>query len=106
VLLADEDLTNMEIVDHAPLNQMTIGVWLNRFIEENFHGIVRNRPRGATMIGARNDSNVKLRQQIIEIAITQKLEGGTHWSTRTLAAKLGTNSMFVSRVYRPSYSSS
>lgn len=100
VLLADEGLTNVEIADHVPLNQMTIGVWRNRFAEDGFDGIVKNRPRGATQNGSRDDSYVKLRQQIIEITTTQKPEGETHWSTRTLAAKLGTNSMFVSRVWR------
>ena len=100
VLLADEGLSNTEIAQHVPLNQMTIGVWRNRFIAQGFEGIAKNRPRGATMNGARDESYVKLRQQIIEITTTQKPEGETHWSTRTLAAKLGTNSMFVSRVWR------
>jgi len=75
VLLADEGLTNVEIADHVPLNQMTIGVCRNRFIEEGFDGIVKNRPRGATKNGARDDNYVKLRQQIIEITTTQKPEG-------------------------------
>ena len=100
VLLADEGLTNSEIAAHVPLNPMTIGVWRNRFAEEGFEGIAKNRPRGATMSGARDDSYVKLREKIIELTTTQKPEGETHWSTRTLAAKLGTNSMFVSRVWR------
>ena len=52
------------------------------------------------MNGTRDESYVKLRQQIIEVTTTQKPEGETHWSTRTLAAMLGTNSMHVSRVWR------
>lgn len=100
VLLADEGLTNSEIAAHVPLNPMTIGVWRNRFAEEGFEGIAKNRPRGATMSGARDDSYVKLRKKIIEITTNEKPEGETHWSTRTLARKLGTNSMFVSRVWR------
>lgn len=100
VLLADEGLTNTEIADHIPLNSMTVGVWRNRFSEEGFEGIAKNRPRGATMNGSRNDNYAKLRQQIIHITTTEKPDGGTHWSTRTLAQKLGTNSTFVSRVWR------
>jgi len=44
--------------------------------------------------------DAKLRQQIVEITTREKPEGATHWSTRTLAAKLGTNHKFVSRVWR------
>ena len=100
VLLADEGLSNLEIAKLIPLSSMTIGVWRNRFAEEGLEGIAKNRPRGATMYGARDDSYASLRKQIVEITTTEKPEGETHWSTRTLAAKLGTNSMFVSRVWR------
>ena len=100
VLLADEGLSNVEIAEHVPLNPMTIGVWRNRFADEGVEGIVKNRPRGSTMNGYRNEDYAKLRQRIVEITTTQKPASETHWSTRTLAAKLGTNSMFVSRVWR------
>lgn len=100
VLLADEGLTNMKIANRVPVNPMTISVWQNRFADEGLNGIVKNRSRGAIVNGARDDSYVKLLQKIIEVTTTEKPEGETHWITRTVAAKLGTNPMFVSRVWR------
>ncbi len=49
---------------------------------------------------SKNAEYAKLRQQIIEITTREKPEGATHWSTRTLAAKLGIHSTFVSQVWR------
>lgn len=100
ILLADEGLTNSEIAEHLPLGAQTIGLWRNRFSEGGIDAIEKNLPRGATMNGAKNADYAKLRQQIIEVTTKEKPEGETHWSTRTLAARLGTNSMFVSRVWR------
>jgi transposase len=100
VLLADEGLTNTEIAELAPMNAHSVGRWRNRYIEGGFDAIAKNRARGATMNGSRSASHARLRQRIIEITTTEKPVGETHWSTRTLAAKLGTNAMFVSRVWR------
>jgi len=100
VLLADEGLTNVEIAQFVPMNSHSVARWRNRFIEGGYDAIAKNRARGATMNGALNDSYAKLRKRIIEVTTTQKPVGETHWSTRTLAAKLGTNAMFVSRVWR------
>ncbi len=100
VLLADEGLTNTEITEYLPLCAQTIGLWRNRFSEGGIDAIEKNLPRGATMNGSRNADYARLRQQIIEVTTNEKPEGETHWSTRTLAAKLSTNSMFVSRVWR------
>ena len=100
VLLADEGLTNTEIAEHVPLSAHAIGRWRKRFSEEGLSGIEKNKPRGLTMNPSKNADYAKLRQQIVEITTREKPEGATHWSTRTLAAKLGTNHKFVSRVWR------
>jgi transposase len=100
VLLSDEGLTNTEIAEYVPMNAQSVGRWRNRYSEGGFDAIAKNRARGATMNGSRSAEHAKLRQRIIEVTTTQKPVGETHWSTRTLAAKLGTNAMFVSRVWR------
>ena len=100
MLLADEGLTNTEIAEHVPLSAHAIGRWRKRFSEEGLSGIEKNKPRGLTMNPSKNADYAKLRRQIVEITTREKPEGETHWSTRTLAAKLGTNHKFVSRVWR------
>lgn len=100
VLLADEGLSNVEIAEHVPLNAHSVGRWRNRFIEEGIAGINKDRPRGLSKNASINTDYAKLREQIIRITTQEKPEGDTHWSTRTLAKKLGTNHKFVSRVWR------
>lgn len=100
ILLADEGLTNTEIAEHVPLSAHAIGRWRKRFSEEGLSGIEKNKPRGLTKNPSINADYAKLRQQIVEITTREKPEGETHWSTRTLAAKLGINHKFVSRVWR------
>ena len=100
VLLADEGLSNIEIAEHVRLNAHSVGRWRNRFIEEGLSGIDKDRPRGLTKKASINADYAKLRTQIIRVTTKEKPEGDTHWSTRTLAKKLGTNHKFVSRVWR------
>ena len=49
---------------------------------------------------SKNAIYAKLRQRNIQITTLGNPEGETHWSTRTLAAKLDTNPSFVSRAWR------
>lgn len=100
MLLADEGLTNAEIAEYVPLSAHAIGRWRKRFSEEGLAGIEKNNPRGLTMNASKNAEYAELRQQIIEITTQEKPKGATHWSTRTLAAKLGIHSTFVSQVWR------
>ena len=100
VLLADEGLSNIEIAQQINLSRHAVGLWRKRFSEGGIEAITKNQPRGMSVNGSKNASYSKLRQQIVEVTTREKPEGETHWSTRTLVAKLGTNSMFVSRVWR------
>lgn len=101
VLLADEGLTNIEIAKHVPLNVQTIGRWRNRFAESGLAGIEKDLPRGANHGGADSVKQAILRKKVIKWTTDKdKLPAdSTHWTTRTLAAKLGTNHMFVARVW-------
>lgn len=100
VLLADEGLTNTEIAEQIPISAHAIGRWRKRFSEGGIEAMEKNKPRGLTMNPSKNAKYARLRQRIIEVTTREKPEGETHWSTRTLAAKLGTNHKFVSRVWR------
>lgn len=101
VLLADEGLTNVEIAKHVPLNVQTIGRWRNRFAESGLAGIEKDLPRGANHGGADSAKQAILRKKVIKWTTDKDKvpTDSTHWTTRTLAAKLGTNHMFVARVW-------
>lgn len=101
ILLADEGLSNNEIAERLPFSVHKIGRWRNRFAESGFKGIEKDLPRGANHGGADSKKQAKLRQRVIEYTTNKDRlpKGVTHWTTRTLATKLGTNHMFVSRVW-------
>jgi transposase len=100
VLLADEGLTNEEITQLIPVSAHKAARWRNRFSQDGLKGIAKNLPRGGNHGGANSHQQALLRQKIIEKTTNELPEGATHWSTRTLAAELGTNSSMVARVWR------
>lgn len=101
VLLADEGLTNEEIAKLLPFSIHKVARWRNRFADMGWQGIEKDRPRGDNYGGADCAKQAKLREQVIEYTTDKdKLPAGaTHWTTRTLAAKLKTNHSFIRRVW-------
>src|SRR5215468_7199704 len=71
----------------------TVRLWLKRFLEERLAGLF-SRHRGKTI----EPKSVKLEARILAAARHKPTDGSTHWSTRKLAAELGTNHTRVARV--------
>jgi hypothetical protein len=74
---------------------MLVGKWRKRFAESEIAGIAKDAPRGGRKPTARN----AIAGRIIEWTLQKKPVNATHWSTRTLAAELGTSSSMVNRVW-------
>ena len=102
VLLADEGLTNNEILERLPFSIHKIARWRNRFAEPGLEGVEKDLPRGGNHGGADSAKQARLRKQIIEYTTNKEKgpKGATHWTTRTLAAELNTNHMLVARVWK------
>jgi transposase len=100
VLLAAEGLPNYKIAEHIGIDVNKVGRWRNRYAREGFPGIEKDRPRGANHGGKDEGEQAKLRSLIIKKTTTEKPEGATHWSTRSLAAALDTSHQFVAKVWR------
>jgi transposase len=71
----------------------TVRLWLKRFREERLAGLF-SRHRGKIA----GQQSAKLEAQILAAARQRPKDGSTHWSTRKLAAELGTNHTRVARV--------
>ncbi len=96
VLLAAEGLTNLEIAAELGVDRILVGRWRKRFAEKGIKGIEKDLPRGGRKPSARR----KIESAIIEATVNGAPKNATHWSTRTLAAHLGTTQSMVSRVWR------
>jgi transposase len=100
VLMASEQMTNGMIAEKLSINKATAGLWRNRYVEEGFEGLLKDRTRGCNHGGKDSEEQEKLRQLIIQKTTTENPTGQTHWSTRTMAKEMGTTHSFVNRVWR------
>lgn len=100
VLLADEGLSNGEIAELLPLSAHKAGRWRNRYADKGYGGIAQDLPRGKNHGGKSTRKQALLRKKIIEKTTQEKPVNATHWSTRTLAAELGTSHTFVAKVWK------
>lgn len=95
VLAAAQGLSNTEIAEDFRITMPTVGKWRRRFLEDRLEGLVDEPRPGAPR---------SLTDEQIEEAITTTLEStpanATHWSTRSLAKKLGLSQTAVSRIWR------
>ena len=96
VLLAAEGRENRDIAAELGITRATVARWRIRFAARGIAGIQKDAPRGGRPPKARDE----LAARIVEMTTRQKPADATHWSTRTLARALGTNSSMVSRVWR------
>jgi transposase len=96
VLLAAEGKQNRQIAEELDTDRMLVGKWRDRFAEKGLAGIVKDAPRG----GRKPKAREALEARIVEWTTQKKPANATHWSTRTLAAELGTNHALVNRVWR------
>ena len=96
VLLAAEGKTNVAISALLGIERTIVGRWRKRFAERGLPGIEKDLPRGGRKPSIRN----KLARAILRMTTQETPKDATHWSTRTLAAALGTNRSMVHRVWR------
>lgn len=100
VLLASEELNNGEIAERMSISAHKVGRWRNRFAENGLKGIEKDLPRGGNHGGKKSQTQAQLRKKIIEKTTQENPPNATHWSTRMLAAEVGTSYSFVGRVWR------
>jgi transposase len=96
VLAAVEGKTHAAIARELSTDPGLVGRWRRRFADEGLAGIEKDAPRGGRPATARG----QLAGRIVEWTTQRKPKNATHWSTRTLAAELGTNRAMVNRVWR------
>jgi transposase len=96
VLLAAAGKMNKEIVAELGTGMKTVCLWRNRFVKSGLQAIEKDAPRG----GRPSDARAEMAAQIVRVTTTEKPPGATHWSTRSLAAHLGTSPAMVQRVWK------
>lgn len=95
VLMAADGFENLEIAERLNTSRQTVGMWRQRYVEKGRAGILKDAPRGGRPNAARSAAE----RRIIEVTTQEKPEKATHWSTRSLAKKLGVSRAMVHRVW-------
>ena len=87
VLAAADGETNQAIAAELRCHPTTVGKWRTRFAEKRLDGLLDEPRPGQPR---------KITDEVVEAVIVATLEttppdGSTHWSTRSMAAKVGLN---------------
>ena len=96
ILLAGDGIENQQIAERLDTSRQTVGLWRQRYVEKGRAGIEKDAPRG----GRPNDARRAAERRIIEVTTQEKPRKATHWSTRSLAKKLGLSRAMVHRVWQ------
>lgn len=95
VLLAARGLQNQDIAFELATSVHTVSLWRTRFVRQGISGILKDASRpGRPRVDRR-----ELEQRIIEKTTQGRPRNATHWSTRTMAAEMGVDHVFVHRVW-------
>src|SRR5437870_900522 len=88
VLLAADGASDKDIAQALDTDRRVAARWRARFLSAGIDGLMQDATRPGRPRTARAAVNV---QEVVRLTLEETPDGSTHWSTRTLAAHLGTN---------------
>jgi len=97
VLLAASGMSDEDIAHKLGIDRRVPARWRARFLSSGVDGLLQDATRPGRPRTARKPANV---EQLVRITLEETPAGATHWSTRTLAAHLGTSASAVGRIWR------
>src|ERR687884_67853 len=95
VLACAEGASNAEVGQRLGISRPTLTKWRSRFVARRLEGLADEpRPGAARTI---TDEQV---EQVLVVTLETTPKDATHWSTRSLARKLGMSPSAISRIWR------
>ena len=95
ILECARGISNVEVGRKLKTSNFTVGFWRNRFIRGGIDSLYDEpRPGMPRKIG---DDQV---EKVVKVTLERRPKGATHWSTRTMARKVGMSQSAVSRIWR------
>src|SRR3954463_7152471 len=88
--------TNQAVARRERVTPQTVGKWRQRFVERRLDGLV-DEPRPGQ---PRTITDEHVEQVIVKTLEDRPPDGGTHWSTRKMAAATGLNQTAISKIWR------
>ena len=97
VLLAAGGVSDKDIALALDIDRRVAARWRARFLAAGVDGLLQDARRPGRPRSARAAVS---EEQVVRTTLEQTPAGATHWSTRTLAAYLGTSASSVARIWR------
>jgi transposase len=95
VLSCAEGISNLEVADRLGVSRLTVGRWRRRFLERGVDGLLDEpRPGAPRKI---TDAHV---EKVITLTLESVPRDATHWSTRSMAERVGMSQSAISRIWR------
>jgi transposase len=88
--------SNLEVARRLGVSAATVGKWRRRFVTSRLDGLV-DEPRPGR---PRTVDDLRVEEVIVRTLESAPPDGGTHWSTRQMAQKVGLSQSTISRVWR------
>lgn len=95
LVLACAEASNTAVVSRLRTTHKTVGKWRKRFIDQRLDGLY-DEPR----VGAPRTISDETIEAVIVKTLESTPKGRTHWSTRSMAAKVGMSHATIGRVWR------
>ncbi|MDP2232902.1 MAG: IS630 family transposase [Actinomycetota bacterium] len=96
VLACADGASNLEVAQRVGVSAATVGKWRRRFVTSRLDGLV-DEPRPGR---PRTVDDLRVEEVIVKTLESAPPDGGTHWSTRQMAKKMGLSQSTVSRIWR------
>lgn len=88
--------SNLEVARHLGVSAATVGKWRRRFVMSRLDGLVDDPRPGRP----RTVMDEQVEEVIVKTLESSPPDGGTHWTTRQMAKKVGLSQSTVSRIWR------
>src|SRR5512135_2984043 len=96
LLMAADGLPNVQIAAAVGVTAITVRAWRTRFAEEGLAKFAQVREGR----GRKPSIPAETVDEIVRVTLHETPPGATHWSTRTMAARVGVSRDTVHRVWR------
>ena len=95
VLRAADGQRNQDIAAELGLDPSIVGRWRSRFAAHGVPGIEKDAPRS----GRKATARAALAARVVRLTTQERPPNATHWSTRTMAAAVGSNEAMIRRIW-------
>ena len=95
ILACAQGASNTEVARSLRITKQTVGKWRSRFVRQRLDGLL-DEPRPGT---PRRLEDARI-EQLVATTLNERPRDATHWSSRSLAKKLGVSQSSVARVWR------